>query len=82
VSLPGWNWKQIGAYIVGGLSALAAIWNSWGIKGLQVKTDGLFEWRSRADRAEAKLEEKNDARDRADKKDADKKDADKKDADK
>jgi hypothetical protein len=58
---------QWGGLIVAGLTTLTAIWNRLSIKRLDMKTDGLLQWRSRADRAEAKLEEKDDVRDRAQK---------------
>lgn len=59
--------KSWGGALAGGVAILVGIWNRFGIKMLSVKTDGLLEWRSRADRAEAKLEEKDDVRDRAEK---------------
>ena len=46
-------------------AALGAIWNRFGVKELKVKTDGLLEWRSRADRAEGKLDEIGFQRDQA-----------------
>jgi hypothetical protein len=58
-------------WILGGLSLGVGIWNrlgKTGIRSLNIKTDGMMEYRSRADRAEATVIEKNDVRDRADKK--------------
>jgi hypothetical protein len=61
--------KEWGGWIGGAAIALLGIWNRFGIRQLSIKTDGLLQYRSRADRAEATVEEKNDARDRADAKD-------------
>ena len=60
--------NKYGAWVISVVAALAAVWNRFGIKSLQIKTDGMLEIRSRADRAEATVDEKNKADDRADKK--------------
>ena len=57
--------KQWGGWVLGAIGVVGMIWNRFGIKSLDVKTDGLLQFRSRADRAEAKLEEQGDIRDRA-----------------
>jgi hypothetical protein len=63
--------KEWGGIIGAAVTACGVIWNSLRIRSLAIKTDGLLEFRSRADRAEAKLDEKNDVRDRADRKEHD-----------
>jgi hypothetical protein len=56
--------KDWGGIIGAGIAAVGVIWNSLRIRSLAIKTDGLLEFRSRADRAEGRLEEQHDIRDR------------------
>jgi hypothetical protein len=60
-----------GGLVAGVLAVLGGIWNRIGIKSLNVKTDGMMEYRSRADRAEGALQEQSDVRDRAAQKERD-----------
>jgi hypothetical protein len=56
--------KKWGALALGAGGFVLALWNRFGIKRLDIKTDGLMSFRSRADRAEGKLEEQSDVRER------------------
>jgi hypothetical protein len=56
--------KEWGGIIGAAVTAVGVIWNSLRIRSLAIKTDGLLEFRSRADRAEGRLEEQHDIRDR------------------
>ena len=60
--------ERWGGIALAAIAVVLAVWNKFGIRSLNVKTDGMMEYRSRADRAEGKLEEQGDVRDRADKK--------------
>jgi len=63
-NIEGW-----GGWVLGILGSAGVIWNRLGIRRLAIKTDGLLEYRSRADRAEGNIEGRDSAMDRADKKD-------------
>ena len=63
--------KQWGGWVLGAIGTVVAVWNKINIKSLEIKTDGMLSIRTRADRAEAKLEEKHDVQDRADQKEKD-----------
>ena len=54
-----------GGWVLGGLGAIGAALNRLKLKSLEIKTDGMLQYRSRADRAEAVVDEKNAARDHA-----------------
>ncbi|HUD73981.1 MAG TPA: hypothetical protein VMQ76_02840 [Terracidiphilus sp.] len=62
--------KQWGSAILAALAFIGVFWNRLHIEHLDVRADGLEikyeKAASRADRAEATVDEKNDARDRAD----------------
>jgi hypothetical protein len=62
-----------------GLALLLSVWNKSGlgklfkgIKDIKVQLDGMLEYRDRANRSEATVDEKNKADDRADRKEHDK----------
>jgi hypothetical protein len=63
--------KEWGGWVLGAIAFIGTLWNRIGIVHLDVRTDGLKveydKMARRADRAEATVDEKNDARDRAEK---------------
>jgi hypothetical protein len=54
-----------GGWCLGAIGTVHSVFNRIKLKSLEVKTDGLLQYRSRADRAEGRLEEQGDVRTRA-----------------